>query len=133
MGSPEEDLSKFAERLKSDQRFFYSTGVHYFNEYQASHLTLFVIPISGDEIVAEYKRILKEAEAKLSSFFGILPKAPYDVRYDVHLQSFSFKKNLKPSSTIEPTGQLNRSVNVTLLLLIITLLHRQHQYVLMIP
>jgi uncharacterized protein (DUF885 family) len=31
--------------------------------------------------VQEYKRMLKEAEAKLPQYFGILPKAAYDVRY----------------------------------------------------
>lgn len=60
VGSPkEEDLKTFMEKIKADPRFYYATG---------------------EEIVQEYKRMLKEAEAKLPQYFGILPKAAYDVR-----------------------------------------------------
>jgi uncharacterized protein (DUF885 family) len=60
VGSPkEEDLKAFMERIKGDSRFYYATG---------------------EEIIQEYKRMLKTAEAKLPQFFGILPKAAYDIR-----------------------------------------------------
>ena len=87
VGSPkEEDLKTFMEKIKADPRFYYATGT------PASLFSPSSPPLPspqpelrpccpGEEIVQEYKRMLKEAEAKLPQYFGILPKAAYDVRY----------------------------------------------------
>jgi hypothetical protein len=96
VGSPkEEDLKTFMEKIKADPRFYYPTGttivpflLFYHSVCSVSRLAVCVcsgvapdILCKGEDIIQEYRRILKEAEGKLSQYFNILPKAPYDIRY----------------------------------------------------